>query len=82
MCCYSLSCVRPALEEFRHDALTTRALPFEPSRQRTVTLFPSAEVRKKRREEVVAEREQKQARKRKREQERAVTRVARGVSGV
>ena len=47
-----------------------------------MTLFPSAEVRKKRREELVAEREQKQARKRKREQERAVTRVARGVSGV
>ena len=49
--------------------------------QRTVTLFPPAEARQKRRDELMAEREQKQARKRKRDQEREVTRVAKGTSG-
>jgi hypothetical protein len=50
--------------------------------QRTVTLFPPAEARQKRREELIAEREQKRARKRKRDQEREVSRVAKeGTSG-
>ena len=49
--------------------------------QRTVTLFPPAEARQKRREELTAEREQKKARKRKREQEREMSRVAKRASG-